>query len=230
MKGISKIVPIEQHDTLGNRVYFQLREMLVLGEFAPGEVVTLRTLATAIGTSPMPVRDALRQLMIEQAIELLPNRTFRVPLMDRGRFTELCDIRIEVEGVAVERAVRSITDEEIRLAAQVSASFNKECEAKKPNPSKLIALNKNLHFSVYSAARMPILLQLIEGLWTQMGPVFNLDTRPGNERIANRVPCEHHEHLLEALRARDAAAARKALAADINSVAEYIFAGNVLIS
>lgn len=221
MSGIAEIIPVE-HETLGERVYFQLREMLICGKFAPGEKVTLRALAKAIGTSPMPVRDALRQLMVDQAIELLPTRAFRVPLMTRKRFLELRDIRLAVEGLAVERAALAISSKEVGEAEALSRAFNTRCNEDEPDPSALILLNKQLHFTVYAAANMPALLQIIEGLWTQIGPVLNLDVRQGSERITNQIPCKHHDGLVAALKARSPDAARAALSADLHSAADYI--------
>lgn len=221
MGGIAEIVPVA-HDTLGDRVHAQLRDMLICGKFAPGEKVTLRSLARAIGTSPMPVRDALKQLMVDQAIELLPNRAFRVPLMTRERFVELRDIRIVVEGLAAERAAQVISKSEVDEAARLSKAFNRCCDSADPDPSELIVLNKELHFTVYGAAQMPALLQIIEGLWTQIGPVLNLDVRRGSERINKSIPCEHHERLVAALRAGDPRESRAALTADLNSAADYI--------
>jgi len=227
LSGIEAVVPLE-HETLGERVYDQLREMLIAGQFAPGERITLRTLAAALGTSVMPVRDALRQLMVGNAIELLPSRVFRVPVMSRTRFLELRDIRLTVEGLAVGRAAALMTSGELSAAARISTDFNKECDSRAPDPAKLIVLNKELHFTIYRAARMPALLQIIEGLWTQIGPVLNLDVRTGSERISNKIPCEHHERLVKALRAKDSVAAQEALAADLNSACAYILAQNRL--
>jgi DNA-binding GntR family transcriptional regulator len=224
ISGVSEIVPIGERMTLGERVYRQLREMLIAGRFAPGEIVTLRTLASAIGTSLMPVRDALRQLMVDQAIELLPNRTFRVPIMNRERFTELRDIRVEVEGLLAERAARRITGSELQRVIHWSEEFAEECNAKKRNPSKLVLYNKNFHFAIYEAAHMPVLHQIVEGLWTQIGPVLNFDVRQGSERIERKIPCHHHSKLCTALQKGQPAAARKALVADITTAAEYILA------
>ncbi|GJH14552.1 GntR family transcriptional regulator [Caballeronia novacaledonica] len=220
MAGMDEIVPVE-NETLGQRVYAQLREMLIAGQFAPGENLTLRTIARAIGTSPMPVRDALRQLMVDQAIELLPNRAFRVPLMSRERFVELRDIRLQVEGMAAERAAIKASDAEIKEAEQAAQSFDRECRGNR-DPGKLILFNKSLHFAVYRASRMPALMQIIEGLWSQIGPVLNLDIRGGSQRISNMTPCEFHSRLVQALRDKDPVGARAALTADIVSAAEDI--------
>ncbi|MER9934376.1 GntR family transcriptional regulator [Mesorhizobium sp. M0088] len=227
MSGLSAIVPIET-ETLGVRVYLQLREMLIAGQFAPGEKLTLRTLAAAIGTSPMPVRDALRQLMVDQAIELLPNRVFRVPLMSKSRFIELREIRIRMEGMAIEYATERISARELAEAAALSAAFNAECDLHQPDPAKLIVLNKNLHFTLYRASRLPALLQIVEGLWTQIGPVLNLDVRSGSERITSKTPTKHHEAMIAALKIRDADAAKAALADDLRSASDYILRQNRL--
>ena len=64
-----------------DRVYDQIQEMLLCGDIPPGESMPIRTLAERLGTSPMPVREALRQLLSEQGIEMHSNRTFRVPVM-----------------------------------------------------------------------------------------------------------------------------------------------------
>jgi DNA-binding GntR family transcriptional regulator len=221
MSTIAAINRIEHH-TLGERVYRELRDMLISGRLQPGERTTLRTLSAALGTSQMPVRDALRQLLVDQAIELLPNRVFRVPIMTRTRFLELREIRLRVEGLAVERAAQSITHEEVRQIAHISATINREYFSAEPNPSELIVLNKDLHFGVYRAAHMPILLQMIESLWTQIGPVLNFDVRHGSRRVRDRIAAEHHDALVKALSVGDSRAAVDALAADIMSAGDYI--------
>jgi len=68
--------------------YLRLREALMSGHFVPGQAITLRTAAEALGTSPMPVRDALRRLEIEHALVPRSNRTLGVPEMIYASLTE----------------------------------------------------------------------------------------------------------------------------------------------
>ena len=56
---------------LQQRVYESLRASLIGGLFAPGESLSLRRIAAANGVSPMPVREAVKRLISEGAIELL---------------------------------------------------------------------------------------------------------------------------------------------------------------
>src|SRR5579872_5801124 len=62
-------------DTMQVKVYRTLARGLMSGMFKPGEAVTLRTLATRLGTSAMPVREAVSRLIAERALVLLPNRS-----------------------------------------------------------------------------------------------------------------------------------------------------------
>jgi DNA-binding GntR family transcriptional regulator len=97
-----------------------------------------------------------------------------------------------------------------------------------PDAGRLIRLNKEFHFAVYKASRMPVALQMIEGLWLQIGPVLNFDLRMKSERLSRRVAVGHHTDLLTALERHDGHAARAALAEDIVSAGDFILSRNVL--
>ena len=80
-----RIVPpalkaIEQ-ETMADKVYQQLREALMSGRFAPGQALSLRSVAEAVGSSTMPVRAALTRLRAERALVDGPNRALVVPLV-----------------------------------------------------------------------------------------------------------------------------------------------------
>ena len=58
--------------TLGTQVYDALRDLLIAGELAPGERLSLRTVAERLGTSMMPAREAVSRLVADEALEVLP--------------------------------------------------------------------------------------------------------------------------------------------------------------
>lgn len=214
--------------TLSDHVYRDLCELLVAGQVAPGEKFTLRGLADAIGVSPMPVRQAVSRLAAEGALEVMPNRAIRVPVMTRSGFVELRTIRCEIEGLAAELAAGQASEAEIDEIAGHQELF--AAESRKPDPDGGIAIkaNKDFHFAVYRAARMPRLLQIVESLWLQVGPVLNLDLRASGRRLHEVEAHKHHARLVEALRQRDGRAARAALVADIESAATFILANGQL--
>ncbi len=76
-------------ETLHDRVYAELRRSLIHGMFDAGEVLRIVELSETLQTSTMPVREALGRLVSEQALEALPNRSVRVPLITRERLDDL---------------------------------------------------------------------------------------------------------------------------------------------
>lgn len=214
--------------TLADTVYRDLKEILLSGRAAPGERFTLRGLASAIGTSPMPVREAVSRLAAENALEVLPNRAVRVPLMPRPRFEELRLIRIQLEGLAATTAAANATQEDIAEVSRFERLFAAEREKRKPDGAAAMRYNKDLHFALYRAARLPTLFQMIEGLWLQIGPVLNLDFQAGPDRVRQGEAHVHHEALVAALKAHDPEAARAALVSDIWSAGDFILSRGIL--
>lgn len=226
---LNELVTPLTRQTLSRDVYSQLRELLITGQMVPGEQISLRNIAAALGVSVMPVREAVHRLVAEQALELTPNRALRVPRMSVGQFEEITKIRIQLEGLATATAAERITDEELRQVRALHAKFAKEMAKTKPDGADVIAANQAFHFTVYAAARMPILLQLVESQWLRIGPILNHDLRSGSRRVEERVAVSHHERLVEALANHDSQAACAALRGDIESAAAYIVSAGVLV-
>ncbi len=143
--------------TLQDQIYDELRYALMRGQFRPGEVLTIRTLANALGTSIVPVRDALQRLMAERALEVLPNRSARVPLTDREEFDELTNIRIALEGLAVEAAPSRLTKEALQLMERLNAQMNEA--TLKGDGAGILESNMAFHFTIYRIAAGPLLLE-----------------------------------------------------------------------
>lgn len=216
------------HLTLSAKVYRDLRELIISGQLQPGQRLTLAGMASALGTSSMPVREAINKLAADDALEILPNKSVRVPVMTRTRFRELVTIRLTVEGLAIETAAGLITAEKLAHLAELEHAFRTELQLSMPDVNRIIQINKQFHFGAYAASGMPTLGNVIEGLWLRIGPVLNLDLRNGSSRLANPPSVLAHRAMLNALRAHDGPAAKQALAMDIQSAADVILSGTGL--
>ncbi|HEV7327350.1 MAG TPA: GntR family transcriptional regulator [Bosea sp. (in: a-proteobacteria)] len=210
-----------QHETLGERVTGELRALLIAGRLAPGEKLSLRRVAEALGVSMMPVREAVSRLAADKALEVLPGRAVRVPVLTLAQFRELTRIRLVVEGFAAEEATKVITDAQIAVVAQHEAAFLAAAKDP-PDPAAAVGANRDLHFALYEAAGMPSLIEMISRLWLKAGPILNLDMRHEPKRLDGGSAVVAHAQLLAALRRRDPAAARQALVEDISAAAEHI--------
>lgn len=208
--------------TMGARIYAELSDRLVAGDFAPGEKVSLRTLAESLGTSVMPVREAVARLVADGALAVSPNRAVSIPLMTLADFRELTAVRIAVEGFAAECAARNRRSGDLALLRRYDAAFRHQCTREMPDAVAAIHANRDFHFSLYRAAQMPRLVKIIAGLWLQIGPLLNLDMRSSPERLRMGGAERHHGACLAAIAAGDGAGARAALVGDIENTAAFI--------
>lgn len=209
-------------ETLGDRVTAELRNLLAAGRLAPGEKLSLRKVAEAVGVSMMPVREAVSRLAADGALEVLPGRAVRVPVMTLAQFRELTRIRLVVEGFAAEEATRKAADDEIERIARLEAAFRAAAEADVPDTAVAVGANRDFHFALYRAAGMPTLVEMIERLWLKAGPIINLDMRSEPRRLKGGNAVKAHAAVVVAMRARDPAATRAALQFDISSVARHL--------
>jgi DNA-binding GntR family transcriptional regulator len=208
------IAPIER-ETLNEKVYRELRDLIMAGAFKPGSELTLRTVAEALGTSLMPVRDAMRRLAAERALEVLPSRKIALPMLTTDAFNELRRIRILLEGEAAALAATRITPREIKSCR---ATLKKLDSLGEEQRGQFWALNHKLHFAIYTAARSPLLLSIIETLWLQIGPLL---TRIPTARALSSSADPHHL-LLRSLERHDPVMARAALEADLTQSTEDV--------
>jgi len=224
------MTPIKPRQTLGHDVYEQLRVLLTTGQLMPGETLSLRKIAQALEVSVMPVREAVNRLVAEQAFEVTPQRSIRVPILTVSEFQEITQIRILLEGMAVADAALARTPVELAAIEQAQDKFTEEMNRPNPKPAKLIEHNRNFHFGAYRAAHKDLLMQMIESLWLRIGPILNHDFRNESARIKEKTPVKHHAGLLEALKKQDPKAAQLHLQHDIQSAADFIVSEGVLVS
>lgn len=217
-------------ETLGERVTGELRALLVSGRLAPGEKLSLRRVATALGVSMMPVREAVNRLVADKALEVLPGKAVRVPVLTLAQFRDLTRVRLVVEGFAAEEAAKHATEEQIAEIASHEQAFRDAARSDPPDLTGAVAANRDLHFALYEAAGMPLLVETIERLWLKAGPILNLDMRAEARRIDRGSAVIMHAALVGALRAGDPAAARKALQSDIQQAADHIESTGRLIA
>lgn len=221
---ILETLPIIERRTLGDAAYLHLRELLMSGRVGPGERLSLRNLAEALGVSMMPVREAVTRLVADGALEVAPNRAVRVPVLTVTQFRELTAIRVEIEGFAAELAATAGSAESVESIATAEKAFRTEAAKRRPDLPRAVALNKDFHFAVYDAAGLPALVEIIGGLWLKIGPIINLDLRENPERLATGGAVRFHAEAIAAIRRRDGKAARAAVAGDISGTAAFLLA------
>jgi DNA-binding GntR family transcriptional regulator len=202
-----------------DEVLQRLRVGLMAGAFVPGQVMSLRKLASSLGTSAMPVREALSQLVAANALEEMPNRSVRVPRLSDKRLAELFRVREVVEGMAAKEACARVTPDLIdkleRINSDLIGAINRR------DILACLATNQKFHFCLYHAADSEVLMPLIESLWLQCGPTMY------HSLLSPTMPWDASAHveILKGLRAGKPNLVQRALAQDMRTTARNLLSG-----
>ncbi|RKK02990.1 FCD domain-containing protein [Pseudoroseomonas wenyumeiae] len=203
-------LPVLARTSLNDRVYETLRAALLEGRLRPHQRLKIRDLASTMGVSETPVREAVMQLVRERALTLQTSRSLTVPRLSTSQYLELRQIRLELEGLAAAHAAERISARDITALAKLHERLLKAEET--GQAAEAVRSNWHFHARLYEAAAMPELFHLIQGLWLRNGPLLTYlyphaaPTYPGRHR---------HLDVLDALRARDGARVRAAVQADM---------------
>ena len=195
------------------------------GQVRPGQAFVIRSLADTMGTSVMPVRDALTRLLAEGAVEVRTNgRQITVPVLSRSAIAELFEVRIQLESMAAGLAAERITAGEIEQLERDVATMDRAMVDR--DDALFMETNRSFHFTIYHAARSHCLIPLIEMLWLKCGPLLRVPLQTGS-RAEIRVmggAQEQHLAILAALRDGDSVRTREAIRRDLADTAAWFAA------
>jgi DNA-binding GntR family transcriptional regulator len=190
------------------------------GEFRPGASITLREAARLVGTSVMPVREAVRRLMAQHALILQRNKAIQIPVLSDTDFDQLWHLRALLEGEACAQATPLIDTSEFEL---LSTLLTEALSAAKAHDMRPIIINAHeFLFRIYRASQNSMLVSMIEMLWLRTGPLY-FDALASVSHLAFiRKGLKNDARLLDAIRARDAAVARETREMDLRELASWL--------
>ncbi len=201
-----------KHTTLAEKAYEKIRSGLVSARFRPGETLTIRNLAAEYGISATPVREALQRLVAESALEMQPNKSYRVPVLSLERFEEVRRIRCALEAMAAELACPNITTQDLNTLGVLVDKMDQAIAEK--NIRDYTSYNEKFHFLIYESAKAPLLLGIIRDLWTQVAPFFT-SLFEGSDYLSRGN--HWHKKIFEALKREDMEGVKASIAGDIDS-------------
>ena len=191
-------------DSTVEQVLSYIRERIINGQFPPQSKLLPKQIADSCGTSFIPVREALRTLESEGFVHFVHNRGAWVTPLSISDLEDLYVIRMELECEAVRRADRFSKAEIASLADLLEQSLVLN---KKRENAVLVALNRELHFSIYRKSNSPRRLKLIEQLWLHSARYqrMSLDYRHDaadaeHRKIISKLRRGDHDGAAEALR------------------------------
>lgn len=183
--------------------------MVLYGDLKPGQAVTIQGLTTRLNAGMTPVREAIRRLISQGALEFQGNRRVSVPLLSAADITEIIVAREWLDPYLMRLALINATPADIVALTRLDTAL--DAAIIDGDLRGYLELNHQFHLTLYTLARSPILADLAEGLWLRFGPSMRvLCGRLGTQNLQ-----DNHKTALEAMRAGDADAAAQAICQDV---------------
>lgn len=189
--------------------YEKIRDMILFGDLAPGQPITIHGLVSSLGLGTTPVREAIRRLAAEGALRSTDTRRVLVPKLHVSQLDELSHLRLAIEPHLAGLAAERISPEAIDGLEAIDKDLDEAIGA--GDVQSYLRLNYAFHRTLYTHSDSEIALSMADALWLRAGP--SLRVVCGRYGTLN-LP-DMHEETITALRKRDADAAASAIAADI---------------
>jgi DNA-binding GntR family transcriptional regulator len=191
------------------RIATSLRDEILSGAIAPGERLRQDEIAARVGSSRLPVREALRILESEGLVELEPNKGARVPALSFDEVHTLYRMRERLEPLTLIESLPHLTDAQVARME----SLQEQIEAN-TDVTRFLVLDRDFHMTSYAACPSQPLLAMTTRLWNSTQHyrrAFMLLASPDRATVVNA----EHRLILDAVRRRDPEDAERFLAGHI---------------
>lgn len=203
--GNASATPLPAHE----RIYRQLRALILFGDLAPGQSVTIQGLTERLEAGMTPVREAIRRLISDGALEFRGNRRVSVPRLSPDNISELILARQWLDPHLTLRATERATLQDLDRLTGLDHALDTAIAG--GDLRAYLEANYLFHKTIYDIAEAPILADLAEGLWLRFGPSLRVVCG----RVGAQTLPDKHKAMLEAMHARDAELAAKAIREDV---------------
>ncbi|SFR01702.1 GntR family transcriptional regulator [Poseidonocella sedimentorum] len=197
--------PVPAHE----QTYLAMRDAVLFGDLVPGQPVTIQGLCDALGAGSTPVREAIRRLISENALELRGNRRVCVPELEAGDLADLLSARLWVEAELCRKSLRHMTDVDIGALSRIDAEV--DAAIARGDLQGYLRSNHAFHHHIHHLAASPILSSVADTLWLRFGPSMRVVVG----RLGTLGLPDNHKLLIDALRSGDEAGAVAAMHEDV---------------
>jgi DNA-binding GntR family transcriptional regulator len=214
------VTPLVDTSTFADRAYAALKDVIVTLDIydRPGEVrLDERQIASDLGISRTPVREAMAQLEREGFVRSVPRRGIYVVRKTRAEVSELITAWAALESMAARLTTQNASDREIAELRQMFAKFeNGELHARLDEYSDV---NIEFHQTIIRLSRNSVLIDLAENLFTHMRMIRRKTI--GEEDRADRS-IRDHMNIIQAIEARDTERAEDLVRNHAMGLAEHV--------
>ena len=147
-------------------VFKTLRQAILTGELKPGERLMEIHLANKLGVSRTPIREAIRQLELEGLVIMVPRKGAQVASITEKSLTDVLEVRLALEKLAVELACKRISYEQKEILKEKMLEF--EQLAGTDDASLIARADVAFHDAIFESTGNMRLGQMVNNLAEQM--------------------------------------------------------------
>lgn len=210
-------------NTVAQLVMDTLRVRITDGVIPPGAPIPQEAIASELGVSRIPVRDALSRLGAEGLVVILPNKVARARLLDYRDLNETYEIRQALEELAIAKSAANVTPK--HLAEIRSARL--DAERVRGDARASLTEDERFHLACYSAAESPQLLGMVERLW-RVSRVYRMAYWPHLTEEQKDRAFSDHLAIEQSLRAGRVGVARELVKAHLQNTKDRLAADSHL--
>lgn len=214
--------PSTKELSLSQRAYAHLQQKLLSGELQTGSVVSEQSLASEIGMSRTPMREAIRALEREGILEQVPRFGTIVRKLERRDLIELYELREAIEPFAVAHAAEQVLPEDLLTLRQLCDAV--EMLSQELSKSKLPTLNAaqmrrllsadlGFHVILLRASGNQRMMKIVSDSRLLTG-IFGTQRQPHTAAVLDAI-CAQHRAILEAVERGNAKTASRLMTAHI---------------
>ncbi|WP_144461253.1 GntR family transcriptional regulator [Siminovitchia fortis] len=177
----------QQKSTVVNNVTKRLREAILDGTLKKGDRLIQEEWAEKLKVSRMPIREALTQLQMEGLVEIVPHKGAVVTPITKENIEEIYCIRSMLEGLAAEKSLPFLTDEDKRNLHDIVVQME-TLDLKDETNGEYIRLNAAFHRILMSGCPWPRLRKMVETLGiSPIAPNLLIDYYQETQREHRRI-------------------------------------------
>lgn len=184
--------------SLRGRVYNTIRDKILSGDYHENEELKENTIATELGVSRTPVREALRQLELEGLVSIIPNKGASVTGITTKDIHDIYTIRSYLEGLCARWACENITNAQIEDLEEIL--YLSDFHARRSHFEQIVELDNKFHDLIYKASGSKILNHVLSDFHQYVERVRKITlSRPYRAEQSSK----EHGAIVDALKKRD---------------------------
>lgn len=214
---------LEPGPKAGDRAFNAIHAAIISGELTVGQRLRIRDLAEELGTSTMPVREAIGRLTEMGLAESLPYRGAVVKGFTHSELLNLYAVRSVLEAEATLRGIPALSDAAVDGMADEVAGMKRSLAEN--DVLGYLDHDEQFLLAIYEAGGNDVLVEMIRTLWHRCQSFKIIGVQHELEADNLQVLLQYQERLLDAARDRDGDRAREATADSLEAATERIRQG-----